>query len=112
VSTPRPRRPTTKRRSALRFETLNAFIDRGMRHLSPHESAVWFVLFRDTKPDGTARTGIDDIAERAGIGRRTVLRSIKSMEHKRMLQTLRKGGLNVGPSTYRLFPFPAPDEWG
>jgi hypothetical protein len=106
------RRKTTKRRSAMRFEILNAFVDEGMSRLSPYEAVVWFVLYRDTKPDGTARTAVDDIARRAGIGRRTVLRALKSLEQLRMVRIVRRGGLNRGASSYRVFPFPAPDEWG
>ena len=106
------RRKTTKRASALRFEVLNAFVDGGMAGLTPHEAAVWLVLYRDTKPDGIARTAVDDIARRAGIGRRTVLRALKRLEALRMLQVTRRGGLNRGASAYRVFPFPAPDEWG
>jgi hypothetical protein len=49
-------RRTTKRRSVLRFEILNSFVDEGMARLSPHEATVWIVLYRDTKPDGSART--------------------------------------------------------
>lgn len=110
-----PRQRSTssrKRRSKLRFETMNAFVDDGMKLLSPHESTVWLVLFRDTKPSGTARTAVDDIAHRAGIGRRTVLRALKRLEHLRMLRVVRRGGINRGPSTYAVLPFPAPDEWG
>jgi hypothetical protein len=103
---------TTRRRSLLRFETLNAFVDEGMRTLSPHEAVVWLVLYRDTKPDGIARTSVDDIARRGGIGRRTVLRSLRRLEDLRMLRVVRRGGLNRGLSTYRVFPYPAPLEWG
>ena len=106
------RRKTTKRASALRFQVFNAFVDEGMASVTPHEAAVWFVLFRDTKPDGIARTAVDDIARRAGIGRRTVLRALNRLERLRMLQVTRRGGLNRGVSSYRVFPFPAPDEWG
>jgi DNA-binding transcriptional ArsR family regulator len=105
-------RRTTKRRSSLRFEVLNAFVDEGMKRLTPHEAVVWLVLFRDTKPDGIARTAVDDIARRAGIGRRTVLRALKRLEGLRMVKVVRRGGLNRGASSYRVFPFPAPDEWG
>jgi hypothetical protein len=105
-------RRTTKRRSSLRFEVLNAFVDEGMAKLTPHESVVWLVLYRDTKPDGLARTSVDDIARRAGIGRRTVLRALKSLERLRMVKIVRRGGLNRGASSYRVFPFPAPDAWG
>ena len=106
------RRPTTKRRSRLRFEMLNAFVDEGLRGLAPSEAVVWLILYRDAKPSGLARTAIDDIAQRGGLGRRTVLRALKALEAKRMLRVVRRGGLNRGPSSYRLFPFPAPDEWG
>jgi hypothetical protein len=91
---------------------LNAFVDEGMKLLSPCEAVTWLVFFRDTKPDGIARTAVDDIARRGGIGRRTVLRALTSLERHRMLRTVRKGGLNRGPSSYRRFPFPAPNEWG
>jgi hypothetical protein len=106
------RRRTTKRRSGLRFETLNAFVDTGMKGLSPSESVVWLILYRDTKPDGTARTAVEDMARRGGLGRRTVLRALSSLEHKRMLRVERRGGLNRGPSRYVVFPFPAPESWG
>ncbi len=106
------RRPTTKRRSSMRFEVLSAFVDEGLKHLNPHDAVVWFVLYRDTKPDGTARTAVDDIARRGGINRRTVLRSLRRLEQRRMLQVVRRGGLNRGASSYRVFPFPAPDHWG
>jgi hypothetical protein len=97
---------TTKRRSRLRFEVLNAFVDGGMADLSRAELAVWLTLYRDTKPDGTARVSADGIARRAGVDRRTVLRALKRLEHDRkMLKVLRRGGLNRGPSTYRVFPY-------
>jgi Mn-dependent DtxR family transcriptional regulator len=70
------------------------------------------VLYRDTKPDGRARASVGDIARRAGIGRRTVLRALKRLETNRMVKVVRRGGLNRGASSYRVFPFPAPDEWG
>src|SRR5262249_2116285 len=38
-------RRTTKRRSALRFELLNAFVDGGMADLSRAELAVWLILY-------------------------------------------------------------------
>jgi hypothetical protein len=83
-----------------------------MRGLTPHQSAVWLVLFRDTKPSGIARASVDDIARRGGIGRRTVLRSLRRLEELRMLRVVNQGGLNRGPSAYRIFPFPVPDDWG
>jgi hypothetical protein len=49
-----------KRVSRLRFELLNAFVDSGMVGLSRAELAVWLILYRDAKRDGTARVSLDD----------------------------------------------------
>jgi hypothetical protein len=100
------RRKTSKRESRLRFEILNAFVDSGMAELSRAELAVWLILYRDTKRDGSARTSVDDLAQRAGIDRRNILRALKRLQDRRMLRVLRRGGLNRGPSSYRVFPFP------
>lgn len=105
----RPR--TTRRRSRLRFETLNAFVDHGMKHLSPSEIAVWLVLYRDTKPNGTALASVNGITRRSGLARCTVLRALASLEQKRMLRVEYQGGLNRGPSRYLILPIPAPESW-
>ena len=103
---PPARRKTSKRASRLRFEMLNAFVDSGMADLSRAELAVWLILYRDTKPDGTARASLDDIARRAGMDRQTASRAVGRLARRKMLQVLRRGGLNQGPSEYRVFPFP------
>ena len=97
---------TTKRQSRLRFEVLNAFVDGGMSDLKRAELAVWLILFRDTKPDGTARASLDDLARRGGFDRQTASRAVGSLARRKMLQVTRRGGLNRGPSTYRIFPYP------
>ena len=102
-------RRTTKRRSRLRFEILNAFVDGGMSDLSRAELAVWLILYRDTKKDGTARTSLDDLARRGGMDRQTASRAVGRLAHRKMLRVLRRGGLNVGPSVYRVFPYPMED---
>lgn len=99
-------RRTTKRRVGLRFEMLNAFTDRGMADLSRAELAVWLILYRDTKPDGTARTSLDDLARRGGMDRQTASRAVGRLTRRKMLQVLKRGGLNRGPSVYRVFPYP------
>ena len=105
-SNPPARRKTPKRVSRLRFELLNAFVDSGMADLSRGELAVWLILYRDTKPGGTARASLGDIARRAGIDRQTASRAVGRLARRKMLQVLRRGGLNQGPSEYRIFPFP------
>jgi DNA-binding MarR family transcriptional regulator len=107
ISTVEPTaRRTTKRFSRLRFETLNAFVDSGMADLSRAELSVWLILYRDTKRDGAARASLDDLARRGGMDRQTASRAVGRLARRKMLQVLRRGGLNCGPSTYRVFPFP------
>ena len=105
VETTTARRTTSKRASRLRFELLNAFVDNGMADLSRAELAVWLILYRDTKRDGTARASLDDLARRGGMNRQTASRAVGRLVRRNMLQVLRRGGLNWGPSTYRVFPF-------
>jgi DNA-binding MarR family transcriptional regulator len=99
-------RKKTKRASRLRFELLNAFVDTGMADLSRGELAVWLILYRDTKRDGTARTSLDDLARRGGMNRQTASRAVGRLARRNMLRVIRRGGLNCGPSTYCVFPFP------
>jgi hypothetical protein len=99
---PNARRRTSKRDSRLRFETLNAFVDTGMADLSRAELAVWLTLYRDTKRDGTARASLDDLARRGGMDRQTVGRLVR----RTMLQVIKRGSLDCGPSAYRVFPYP------
>jgi len=104
-SNPPARRKTPKRVARLRFELLNAFVDSGMADLSRAELALWLILYRDTKPGGTARASLGDIARRAGIDRQTASRAVGRLTHRKMLQVLRRGSLKDGPSSYRVFPF-------
>jgi DNA-binding MarR family transcriptional regulator len=103
--TPTTARRTTRGRSRLRFEFLNAFVDGGMADLSRAELAVWFCLYRDTKPDETAQTSLADLARRGGMDRQTASRAVGRLERRKMLRVVRRGGLNRGPSVYRLFPY-------
>lgn len=101
------RQSRLKRRTrSERFAVLNAFVDFGIADagLTPAEALVWLVLYRDTKGDGLARTGQADIARRAGLDVRTVRRAVASLEAKGLLETVRRGRLNVGPSVYRVRP--------
>lgn len=98
---------TAKRQSNRRFETLNHFVDFTLRDMTPAELRVWVILHRDTKPDGKARASLDDIARRAGVDRRSVSRAIARLKARRMLKTIKRGGLNSGCSTYVILPCPA-----
>lgn len=103
---PTPTAKAKRRHRLGQFVTLNAFVDFGIAdtRLTLPETIVWFVLFRDMKGDGTARTGQTDIVRHIGLDVRTVRLAIASLEAKGILQTLHRGRLNTGPSTYRVHP--------
>ena len=95
-----------KRRSpSERFAALNAFSDCALAELTGAETKVWLILFRDTKAaTGTARTGQANIAHRAELKPRMVRYALASLEAKGLVQLVRRGRLNAGPSTYRVHP--------
>ncbi len=85
-----------------RFGVLNTFVDVTLRELDRTAGLVWLVLFRDTKPDGLARTAQADIARRIGLSARTVRSAVKRLEMCGLLTVVCRGGLNRGPSIYRV----------
>ena len=82
-----------------RFATLNNFVDFTIAGLSRSEISVWLILFRDSR-DGSARTSISDLARRADCNRTTVLRALRRLEARCLVETVHKGGLRSGPSRY------------
>jgi hypothetical protein len=110
-----PRRDSAKgksgsgrRRTGDRFGLLNAFVDFTMANLKPSERAAWLVLFRDTKSNGIARTSESDIARRAGCCVRMVRYALASLARRGLLRIVRRGGLQSGPSSYRVFGLAEP----
>jgi predicted transcriptional regulator len=93
-------------RNQRRWQMLNAFVDCAMGELSGAEIAVWLILFRDTKPTGTARTSQTDLARRAGVSTRTVERTIARLSERGLLKIVRRGGLRAGASVYRVRALP------
>jgi hypothetical protein len=93
---------TQARRSRGRFAVLNGFVDGTMRGLPRAAALVWVCLGRDTKPDGLARTAVADLARRIGGDRRTVLRALRLLVDRGLLEVVRRGGLGRGLSTYRV----------
>jgi hypothetical protein len=111
---PAPRRPEQSKEKAVgrsaargRFAAINAFLDVTARDLELSQIVVWILLWRDTKPDGLARTATADIARRTGASKRTVLRAVKTLAKAGLLAVVRVGNLRVGPSVYRVRPTPA-----
>lgn len=105
----KPKGKTGRRKTGDRFAVLNTFVDFTAGELSRNEILVWLVLYRDTKPDGTARTSQDDLARRAGVSDRTIRRAIKQLEGRGLLGVVYRGGIGRGASAYRVRPVP-PDK--
>lgn len=85
-----------------RFAVLNGFVDAVMGTLPRGAALTWVCLYRDTKPDGLARTAVTDLARRLGGDRRTVLRALRLLVDRGLLDVVRRGGLGRGVSAYRV----------
>ena len=106
MSKPTPKRSTRdkpKRQTADRFKVFNAFVDFTAGELRRSELLVWLTLYRDTR-DGIATTSQRDIANRCGINRKTVERSIESLIGRGLLVVVRTGGFRRGSASYRVLP--------
>ncbi len=99
---PRRDKPKGKTGSAGRFAVLNAFADATLANLARAEIAVWLLLWRDTKPNGLARTSQADLARRAGVNPRTVRRALAAMQNAGLVTVVHKGGLPLRVSAYRV----------
>ena len=99
----KPKRKSRHGKAANRFDVLNNFVDFTICELPRGCVTVWFVLYRDTK-DGTARTSQADISRRAGMSVRGVRDATRRLESRGLLKTVYRGGLNRGPSRYRVIP--------
>ncbi len=98
-----------RRKAGDRFAMLNAFVDFTLAGLTRNEIAAWLVLYRDTKPDGTARTSQADLARRAGTSDRTIRRALDALKRRGLLKVTYRGGIGRGASAYRVRPLP-PDR--
>ena len=90
------------RKHSGRFAVLNGFVDGIMGTLPRAAALVWVCLWRDTKPDGLARTAVTDLARRVGSDRRSVLRALRLLDDRGLLEVVRRGGLGRGVSAYRV----------
>jgi hypothetical protein len=86
-----------------RFKVLNAFVDCSLSALSRSEIAVWLILYRDTR-DGSVRESQANIARRAGTSVRGVNDAITKLTSAGLLTVVFRGGINRGPSRYRVNP--------
>ncbi len=87
-----------------RFAVLNAFVDYSLASLDHPSRSVWLVLYRDTRPDGLARTAQGDIARRIGMSVPTVKRAVAKLETLGLLTVAYRGGLGGRVSVYQVHP--------
>lgn len=95
-------KPKTPRHTQGRFAEINGFVDCTLAHLTPSAVAVWLILWRDTKPNGLARTGQADLARRAGVTERAVRKALVQLIAAKLLKVVRRGRAGAGPSAYRV----------
>ncbi|MFO0851822.1 MAG: helix-turn-helix domain-containing protein [Gemmataceae bacterium] len=92
----------SSRRTRGRFADLNGFVDHTLADLTRTETAVWLVLWRDTKPDGLAKTSQADLARRSGASERMVRYALDGLVRKGLAKVVRQGRLGSGPSVYKV----------
>jgi CRP-like cAMP-binding protein len=90
-----------RRKTGDRFAVANAFADYGARLVDTTAQAVWWILWRETKPDGLARVSFGRLADCIGRSRRTVVRGVGRLVKAGLLTVVRRGNIREGPSTYR-----------
>lgn len=98
------------RKTGDRFAVANAFADYGARLVDPTAQAVWWILWRETKPDGLARISFGRLAECTGRSRRTAVRAVGRLAKAGLLTVVRRGNLREGPSTYRAHGVPKSEK--
>ena len=84
-----------------RWAAFNQFVDGSLRDTSEAELRVWLVLFRDVR-NGLARTGMTDIAKRAGLSRRGVVKAVAGLKRRRLIEVVARGSVNGSPNVYRV----------
>ena len=101
-----PKRKGTHQKAGDRFAVANAFADYGARMVDTTAQGCWWIIWRETKPDGLARVSFGRIADCIGRERRTAVRAVGRLVKAGLLTVVRRGGLHLGPSTYRAHGVP------
>jgi hypothetical protein len=78
------------------------FTDKAIQQMTKSEAIVYLMLLRDTKPDGTARAGLADLADRGAMNRKTVIRAMRSLIRHGDVRIVRKG-VPGKPTLYTVF---------
>lgn len=84
-----------------RWALLNTFADTVLADAGPAAGAVWLVLFRYARPDGTAFASLGKLETMTGIHRRSIQRAVSRLAELGALEKVQRGGGAVA-SIYRL----------
>lgn len=90
---------------ANRWPMQNEFLDVHAGGMGRLDALVWLMLYRDAR-NGTACTGMTDIARRLKTTRRSVVRAINHLVSAGYLTILHRGSAKGSPSRYG-FELPA-----
>lgn len=85
-----------------RFKIMNEFADFSAKSVSVMAQAAWWILFRETKPNGLAKMSFNQLAEAIGKKRRATIYAIQELEKTGLLTVVRRGSLKAGASIYRV----------
>lgn len=115
VSNGVPRAATSERRDVAaigkarrRFATFNTFVDAVGRYLPASDREVWHVLFRFADAaTNVAEVRLADIAARLNCHARTTSRSVDRLCRTGLVERIKRGTRQGGPSRYRIDPEPA-----
>ncbi len=101
---PKPKRKPGRGGGAVRrrFALLNAFVDCELARLGPVDVAIWLVLYRHGRRDGTATAAASDLARRTGYRDAAVRRALRRLRDRGLIDRVKRGTLAGGPSAYRL----------
>lgn len=100
VSTSRPKRRSSKLHKE-RFETINEFVDEILGELNRSEICLWVILWRDER-NGSSKVSQSHIAKRANCSDRSIRSALHSLKEKGLVVVMNQGGLNRGPSKYKV----------
>lgn len=102
-------KPTRRRQSPAttgRFKTLNDFVDHSAKLVDTTAQSVWMVLFREVRPTSVATVSFNQIADRLGVSRRTVIRAVQQLKDAKLVTVARRGNPELGSSVYRVHGTP------
>jgi hypothetical protein len=99
TSEPKEKRP---HRAGGRFEMINTFVDNTMRRLSHRASLAWVILWRDTKPNGLAQTGVAYLARRMGCSHATAKRALSELRKQELIEIAERGRKGGETNSYRI----------